>query len=217
MRKFDEDPAQVRRRRIEQRRAERCCDALEKMDHSKRPRLDSSDASDTTDNGDHSSCRLVPSVRGIKRQTRYEPGVPMTKEELVKWRKEARRVRNRESAAASRQKTRERIHELEGEVSGLQAELEAARSRIAELEALTNSSNHAVSGNEIVSKDLVMEGTLSHLRPQVSPAPSPLTSPMSSPVYAPSSLAPDDFPLDLPSPHGPASILPNMISRPTAV
>jgi len=40
----------------------------------------------------------------------------MTKEELSEWRKEQRRKRNRESAAASRNKTRARIDELEGEV-----------------------------------------------------------------------------------------------------
>lgn len=41
----------------------------------------------------------------------------MTKVELSDWRKEERRKRNRESAAASRNKTRARIDELEGEVN----------------------------------------------------------------------------------------------------
>jgi len=40
----------------------------------------------------------------------------MSREELSEWRKEQRRKRNRESAAASRNKTRARIDELEGEV-----------------------------------------------------------------------------------------------------
>mmetsp|Transcript_13769 Transcript_13769/g.19731 ORF Transcript_13769/g.19731 Transcript_13769/m.19731 type:complete len:133 (-) Transcript_13769:641-1039(-) len=40
----------------------------------------------------------------------------MTKDEASAWRREQRRLRNRESAAASRQKTRERITELEGEL-----------------------------------------------------------------------------------------------------
>ena len=39
----------------------------------------------------------------------------MSKDELSEWRKEQRRKRNRESAAASRNKTREKIEELEGE------------------------------------------------------------------------------------------------------
>jgi hypothetical protein len=51
-----------------------------------------------------------------KPQMKYEPDVPMTKEEAAVWRREQRRKRNRESAAASRQRQRDRITELEGEV-----------------------------------------------------------------------------------------------------
>ncbi|KAL3927961.1 MAG: hypothetical protein SGBAC_012863, partial [Bacillariaceae sp.] len=51
-----------------------------------------------------------------KTQIRYDPEVPMSKEQLAAWRREARRVRNRESAAASRQRIRNRISELEDEV-----------------------------------------------------------------------------------------------------
>eukprot|EP00985_Skeletonema_marinoi_P031841 scaffold37825_cov154-Skeletonema_marinoi.AAC.5 len=40
----------------------------------------------------------------------------MSKEQLTAWRREMRRVRNRESAAASRRKVRDRIEELEEEV-----------------------------------------------------------------------------------------------------
>merc|ERR1712032_811659 len=50
-----------------------------------------------------------PHLTGIKKLSRYDPGVSMTKEELKAWRKEARRVRNRESAAASRKKKCESI------------------------------------------------------------------------------------------------------------
>lgn len=83
-----------------------------------------------------STTRKIPlaSIKGIKKQARYEPVVPMSKEELSEWRKEARRVRNRESAAASRRKTRERIEELEGQVSALEAKYASALARIAELE-----------------------------------------------------------------------------------
>jgi len=41
----------------------------------------------------------------------------MSRDELSEWRKEQRRKRNRESAAASRNKTRAKIEELEGEVN----------------------------------------------------------------------------------------------------
>lgn len=75
-------------------------------------------------------------IRGIKKQARYEPSIPMSsKAELAAWRKEARRIRNRESAAASRNKTRQRIEELEHDLSQVQKLYEAALARIAELEA----------------------------------------------------------------------------------
>jgi bZIP transcription factor len=76
----------------------------------------------------------LSSIKGIKKQSRYEPVVPMSKEELSEWRKEARRVRNRESAAASRRKTRERIEELEGQVHVIESKYAKALERIAELE-----------------------------------------------------------------------------------
>lgn len=51
-----------------------------------------------------------------KVQVTYNPEISMTKEQLTAWRREQRRVRNRESAAASRRKVRDRIGELEDEV-----------------------------------------------------------------------------------------------------
>jgi hypothetical protein len=51
-----------------------------------------------------------------KTQITYNPDITMTKEQLTAWRREMRRVRNRESAAASRRKVRNRIDELEDEV-----------------------------------------------------------------------------------------------------
>ena len=73
-------------------------------------------------------------LRGFKQHSRYVPGVPMSREELSAWRKEARRIRNRESAAASREKTRQRIEELEGQLQEMQAKYKAAMQRIAKLE-----------------------------------------------------------------------------------
>jgi hypothetical protein len=75
-----------------------------------------------------------PSITGIKKASRYVPGVPMTKEELKAWRKEARRVRNRESAAASRKRNKERIDELEFEMDALKAKYTAALKYIVDLE-----------------------------------------------------------------------------------
>ena len=84
-------------------------------------------------------------IPGVKKQARYvpavDPGVKMTKEELTLWRKEARRVRNRESAAASRQKTQGRITELEGQVATLTSKYQAALAHIAKLEAAAASAS----------------------------------------------------------------------------
>uniref|UniRef100_A0A7S2E3S1 BZIP domain-containing protein n=1 Tax=Helicotheca tamesis TaxID=374047 RepID=A0A7S2E3S1_9STRA len=68
-------------------------------------------------------------------QKRYDPEVPMTKEESIAWRKEARRARNRESAAASRQKVRDRIELLEKEVEGWKAKYATAIETIRQMEA----------------------------------------------------------------------------------
>ena len=76
---------------------------------------------------------------GIKKQSRYEPELPdeelahWSREELSEWRKTARKVRNRESAAASRRKTRERITELEHEVEQLKSKYREALQRISVL------------------------------------------------------------------------------------
>ena len=50
-------------------------------------------------------------------QLKYDPSVPMRKQQTSKWRADQRRKRNRESAAACRKRQRDRISELEVEVS----------------------------------------------------------------------------------------------------
>lgn len=69
-----------------------------------------------------------------KTQIRYDPDVPMSKEQLAAWRREARRVRNRESAAASRQRIRNRISELEDEVNNWKKKYTEAMQRLQSLE-----------------------------------------------------------------------------------
>ena len=68
-----------------------------------------------------------------KTQIRYDPDVPMTKEQLAAWRREARRVRNRESAAASRQRIRDRISELETEVDLWKTKFLQAQERLQQM------------------------------------------------------------------------------------
>ena len=63
----------------------------------------------------------------------------MDKEQLAAWRREARRVRNRESAAASRQRIRDRISELETEVGQWKTKYAQAMERLQELEQLAAS------------------------------------------------------------------------------
>lgn len=67
-------------------------------------------------------------------QIQYNPDIPMTKEQLTSWRREMRRVRNRESAAASRRKVRDKIEELEDEVSKWKTLYEDVVSRLGEAE-----------------------------------------------------------------------------------
>ena len=65
-----------------------------------------------------------------KTQIRYDPDVPMSKEQLAAWRREARRVRNRESAAASRHRIKSRITELEDEVADWKSKYAEAMERL---------------------------------------------------------------------------------------
>jgi chromosome segregation ATPase len=90
----------------------------------------------------------LSAIPGIKKKARYVPLAPMNKEQLKEWRKEARRVRNRESAAASRQKTRQRIEELESELGDLNNKYQAALRRIAELEAAAISKTTAATAHQ---------------------------------------------------------------------
>jgi muconolactone delta-isomerase len=69
-----------------------------------------------------------------KTQVRYEPAVPMDKDQLAAWRREARRVRNRESAAASRMKTKGRIQELEEQVGCWKQKYLDAMDRLREMQ-----------------------------------------------------------------------------------
>ena len=86
-----------------------------------------------------------------KYQNRYEPDVPMSKEELAEWRREARKKRNRESAAASRNKVRTRIAELEGEVKEWKSKYSTLMARIEQLERnASNPTGQAPSNTQIL-------------------------------------------------------------------
>lgn len=77
----------------------------------------------------------VRRTKGAKRpQMKYDPSIPMTKEETSVWRREQRRKRNRESAAACRRRQRDRISELEVEVSDWRAKFDEALNKLKDLE-----------------------------------------------------------------------------------
>lgn len=95
------------------------------------------DNEDDEDEDDENSTRMEE-IQNIKPKTkyqnRYEPEVPMTKDQAAEWRREARRKRNRESAAASRNKIRNRINELEGEVQDWKERYSTLMQRISDVE-----------------------------------------------------------------------------------
>ena len=92
--------------------------------------------SDATASPVASSAETETKANAKKPQMRYDPEVPMTKEEAALWRREQRRKRNRESAAASRQRQRDRIEELEEELDGWKDKFEVAMERLEKLEEL---------------------------------------------------------------------------------
>lgn len=85
--------------------------------------------------GGSATTTTVTVTKKKKPQNKYEPDVPMTKEEAAAWRREQRRKRNRESAAASRQRQRDRITELETELGEWKAKFSAVMGRLNAAEA----------------------------------------------------------------------------------
>lgn len=170
----------------------------------------SDDASQATSSD--SSYSDATSLRGVKNGSRYVPGVPMSREELSAWRKEARRVRNRESAAASRQKTRKRIEELEDQVRHLQSKYGAALERILELEDANREDAVPLSAESSSIVSDLLGDLATHRGAHVSPE--------ASPSITPRQAYPNEIDL-LPDPAtstttATSSVSQAMISRPTA-
>ncbi|GAX27509.1 hypothetical protein FisN_23Hh023 [Fistulifera solaris] len=181
-------PTAVRKRRIEMRQLQRFGSEDDfKSSNRKRVRYDDSLSSSSSTSGDEeSSSAGNTSIRGYKKHARYVPEVPMTKAELSAWRKEARRVRNRESAAASRQKTRSRIEELEGEVDKLQEKYLQALQRIADLENGVRGSFTPATLYQDMMKHLGHISTPAadvFVQPELSVTVSPPQSPRSEPLF----------------------------------
>jgi hypothetical protein len=100
-------------------------------------------STDESSDSDMESKTTLSSKGGKKPQMKYDPDVPMTKDDAAAWRREQRRKRNRESAAASRQRQRDRIAELEIEVGDWKDKYDEMMSKIRKLEDITGSSKTA--------------------------------------------------------------------------
>eukprot|EP00539_Tryblionella_compressa_P007700 CAMPEP_0178765812 /NCGR_PEP_ID=MMETSP0744-20121128/18677_1 /TAXON_ID=913974 /ORGANISM="Nitzschia punctata, Strain CCMP561" /LENGTH=357 /DNA_ID=CAMNT_0020421385 /DNA_START=51 /DNA_END=1124 /DNA_ORIENTATION=- len=166
MAESNSEAALARKRRIAMRNQQRSASSEDALDENfgtepcaKRPRAMDASSEDATLDVEPVTSKPKPHITGIKKQSRYDPGVPMTRDELKAWRKEARRVRNRESAAASRKKNRERITELESELDGIKSKYKAALKVILDLEA-----NRSVSDNASFTPPALLRQDLMELR-----------------------------------------------------
>jgi len=100
--------------------------------------------------------------------------VSMSRDELKVWRKEARRVRNRESAAASRLRTRSKIEELESKLNLIQKKYSAALQRISELESgenpkPTQQENIVEGAKEVFAASVTFRDTTTVVSPKLMP------------------------------------------------
>lgn len=92
-----------------------------------------------------------------KPQMKYDPDVPMSKEDAAAWRREQRRKRNRESAALSRQRQRDRIGDLEVEVDQWKTKVESIMERIKKLEEASGVDSHTLVPEPVQDQEQVLE------------------------------------------------------------
>ena len=171
--------------------------ALEAEEEEEPMVVSSSTAADSDTVGEgiiQSISKKKPHITGIKKQSRYDPGVSMTKEELKVWRKEARRVRNRESAAASRKKNRESIDTLEIKVNGIQTKYDAALRYILDLEEKLRRTSGSPSSSSSSCSSTVLRQDLEGIQ-KVSPEAEEVTTQTVSPPHSPTPM--DSFPLGI--------------------
>jgi len=158
------DPsAEARKRRREIISSQRLVapDSVSSADESDSPRKKRKVSTD-----DSMSC-VTGKKPAKKPQMKYDPDVPMTKEEAAAWRREQRRKRNRESAAASRQRQRDRITELEEVVGEWKTKYENIMAKIRELEEATGSSSAEIA--PISSRAETPEPQAKTITPRASP------------------------------------------------
>lgn len=126
-------------------------------------------------------------AKAKKTQIRYDPDVPMSKDQLAAWRREARRVRNRESAAASRQRIRNRISELEDEVGDWKAKYSHAIRRLEALEQCISAKADNNGAEQICQQQDLMVLPGEQEQP-VAQAGAPAVAPAEGTKYSPSAI-----------------------------
>lgn len=141
-----------------------------------------------------------------KPQNYYAPPDGLSKEEMTAWRKEERKKRNRESAAASRNKIKGRITELESELSEWKqkyADMEdKMRAMEQHIQLLTQLNGNSSSTQ---SQAVPPPTAISHPNsPQISPVPSTVTSFALQPPASSSSHTIPNVP----------NLFPNLLSEP---
>ena len=129
-----------------------------------------------------SSTVAAPKKKSVlynKPQNFYAPPNPdqMTKEELTVWRKEERKKRNRESAAASRNKIKGRITELESELSEWKQKYADMEDKMRAMEQHIQLLTQLNGSSSTQGQDVPPPTAISHPNsPQISPVPSTVTS-----------------------------------------
>jgi hypothetical protein len=105
-------------------------------------------------------------------QVRYSPNVAMTEEELAAWRRDQRRIRNRDSAAMTRQRTRELIVSLQNDVEEWKKKYEKLEDENRALRLYFNSRGLVIPDNTTTEVSVKKED----LKGIVSPTTSPVLS-----------------------------------------
>ncbi|KAL3931588.1 MAG: hypothetical protein SGARI_004171 [Bacillariaceae sp.] len=182
------DTDAARKRRILMRNQKRSPAPFESEDESTSKRLRMEDQGDEA-LAEPVTSKPKPHITGIKKQSRYDPGVPMTREELKAWRKEARRVRNRESAAASRKKNREAVSYLQEEIDSIKTKYAAALKLIIELEASRSASDCATFTPPSLLRQDLLDAHMGAATRSASPGAVQTVSPPLSPATEASSVA----------------------------
>jgi len=121
-----------------------------------------------------------------KYQNHYAPVIPLTPEEEAEWRRECRRKRNRDSAAASRQKVRTKIQDLEQEVQEWKSKYDALFQKMTAMEQMFKSTMSSVTPDNhkrarVAQHSSIPLDTLSSQQQEEAPVVSPSQSPTLQP------------------------------------